>query len=70
MGNFVVEFVVLDMQKNPQFKIVKAGEKAPVFVGSKEVAEHCFKVLHDSFFFVAGNAKPIVEKFPFSLVPA
>jgi len=58
------------MSKVPQFKIMKSGEKVPVFVGSKEVAEHCLKVLHDCFFFVAGNAKPIVDEFPFRLEPA
>jgi len=65
----MVKFVVPDMKK-PQFKIIKKGQKEPVFSGSREVVETCFKTLHDSFFFVAGNAKPIVEEFPFSLQSA
>ena len=52
-----------------RFKIFKASVKEPIFCSNdREVAERCFKVLHDSFYFVAGNAAPIVEVFPFRFV--
>ena len=58
-----------DIDMTERFQIKKAGEKTPVFVGSREVAERCFETLRTSFFFVAGNAKPITDEFPYTLEP-
>lgn len=53
----------------PQFNLLKEGQSTPVFVGDFEVVNRCFETLKESFFFVAGNAKPVVDEFPFSVEP-
>jgi len=55
------------MTETPLFGLFKENEQKPFFVGEREVAEHCLETLRNSFFFVAGNAKPVTEDFPFHM---
>lgn len=48
-------------------KIVVDGH-TEIFTGNQAVVENALKALHDTFYFVAGNAKPITDPFPFTIV--